>query len=133
MDETVPTAGDDYTLECKIARADTIFSATLNVHWLDSSNSTISSGSGYTISGDSSTTTTSFNTSLTIHTVRTSQAGLYHCVSNMTIPGVVDGHQVINSTSVRVTSESNTSSLDCLLAMCCVLMQFLQLLQSPFS
>ena len=103
----IPTAGDNYTLECNITRSPHLDTSTeLEVQWLDNSNNTITSGSSFTLRGDSTTTEPTLTSTLTINPVKTSHAGVYQCVARLTIPGIVQGHQVSASVQVRVKSES---------------------------
>ena len=123
-------AGQDYSVQCTIIRSGTLSSATLEATWLDNTNTIITSGTGYAISGSSSTTTTTLTSTLTIHTIRTSQAGIFTCEGNMTIPGIVDDHQVNASTPVRVTSECRVLVLSvCDVMIACISVQLPQLLQ----
>ena len=48
---------------------------------------------------------------LAISNIRTSQAGVYTCVVNMTIPGVVEDHQVRKTSTVNVISKHDTYTL----------------------
>ncbi len=102
---SMPTAGDIYMLECNISRVATLSSSTLlEVVWLDMNNDIITSGSpDYTITGDTSTTSTLIST-LTFTILRTSHGGTYSCSANMTIPNVVTDHQVTMTANVTVAS-----------------------------
>ena len=108
-DVGVPTAGDSYILECTISRVDTLSPSTLlEVVWLDPDNNTITSNTlDYTITGDTSTTSTILISRLTLTRLRTSHAGVYSCSANMTVPGVVTDHQVARTTDVIVTSNKS--------------------------
>ena len=108
--EGTPTAGaSNYFLLCNVARIETLDSDTiLEVIWLDASNNTISSADpDFIIRGSGPSTTANLTSTLTINTVRTSHAGIYTCLANMTIPGIVQDHQVSASTTVTVISESS--------------------------
>ena len=113
MDQDIPTAGDSsYTLRCTVTHRETLNPQTvLEVTWLDTDSNTISSDTDFTLSGESSTTATTLTSTLTISTVRTSHAGMYHCLANMTIPNTVVDHQVQASTPVRVRSESSPATM----------------------
>ena len=107
----VPTAGDMYTLECTISRGGTLDSSTiLEVMWLDMNNDIITAGNAdYTITGDSSTTSTTTISTITFNRVRTSHGGTYSCSVNMTIPDIVTDHQVTRTTDVTVASKLRRS------------------------
>ena len=102
----VPTAGDMYVLKCIISRVATLSSLTiLEGVWLDMNNDIITSGSAdYTITGDTSTTSTTFISTLTFTRLRTSHGGTYSCSANMTIPDIVTDHQVTRTADVTVAS-----------------------------
>ncbi len=77
----------------------------LKIFWLYHQNTLISHTSDITISGASNTTGSTILTFLSLSRVRTSQAGTYTCVVNMTIPGVVVDHQVARSVTLTVLCE----------------------------
>ena len=106
LEEGSVMAGAQYTLVCNVSRSANLpaFSH-LEVRWLDSDGSIITSGTAHTISGMSNTTATTLISTLTIPHLVTSQGGIYTCAANMTIPGVVTDHQIISSFPVRVASE----------------------------
>ena len=107
VEEGVVTAGDQYSLQCNISRVPTLSNSTLlEVMWLDPDNDIITAGTAYSITGPTSTNGTTLTSTLTFLRITTSQAGLYSCAANMTIPTIVTDHQVIRRTPVRVASES---------------------------
>ena len=87
-------------------RQDTLSSYTLpEIFWLDQGNNFIRTSSDLTITGLTSSVATNITSTLTISNIRNYQAGVYSCVVNMTIPGVVEDHQVIESTNIIVYSK----------------------------
>ena len=59
------------------------------------------------MSGPSYTTATNSTTTLMVSNIRTSQAGVYTCVVSMTIPVVVEDHQVRENSTVNVISKND--------------------------
>lgn len=101
---TIPFAGVQYTLLCTVTQAETLAPDTLiEIQWLDGANNSINSGPDFTISEDSMANI--LTSSLIITTLRTSHAGLYSCIVNVTIPGVMEGYQVTSYVEVVVKSE----------------------------
>ncbi len=100
-------AGDTSIISCNASRQSTLPpSTTMNLFWLSSRNEIISTTSDMILAGDiTSTTNLVITSSLTFTRVRTSQAGIYTCVVNMTIPGVVVDHQVSRSVTLNVQCE----------------------------
>ncbi len=100
-------AGDTSIISCNASRKSTLLpSTTMNLFWLSSRNEFISTTSDMILAGDiTSTTNLVITSSLTFTRVRTSQAGTYTCVVNMTIPGVVEDHQVARSVTLNVQCE----------------------------
>ncbi len=100
-------AGETSFLYCNASRQSTLSpSTTLEIFWLSSRNEIISTTSDVILAGDTtSTTNLVITSSLTFTRVRTSQAGTYTCVVNMTIPGVVVDHQVSRSVTLTVQCE----------------------------
>ena len=99
------TAGGEASLLCIAVRQDTLSSSTLlEIFWLDERNEVISSTSGL-LSGATSSNATNITSRLTVRNITTSQAGVYSCVVNMTIPGVVEDHQVIETSDIFVYSK----------------------------
>ena len=107
--EGTPTAGDVYSLVCDVSRADTLASSTiLEVMWWDNNGALISSGSGLSITGPTSTTDTTLTSTLTFTPLKTSQGGMYTCAVNMTIPegdSTVQDFQVTSTAQVSLRSE----------------------------
>ena len=90
-------------LFCNVIRANTSSSSTfLEIFWLDSNNDVISNASDLAVFGPTKSHDTNTTSRLTVSNIRTSQAGVYSCVVNMTIPGVVEDHQVRESSTVYV-------------------------------
>ena len=105
LEEVRVTAGGEASLLCNAVRQDTLSSSTLlEIFWLYERIEVIKSTSGR-ISGPNSSIATNITSRLTVPDVRTSQAGVYSCVVNMTIPGVVEDHQVIESSDISVYSK----------------------------
>lgn len=104
----MPTAGNNYSLECNITRRDTLSPLTLlEAIWLDPEGNLISTGndSNLVITG-SSTTEAVIISLLTFRPLRTSHAGEYTCLGNMTIPDSrVTDLQMNETTSVIIASE----------------------------
>ena len=100
-------AGDTSIISCNASRQSTLSpSTTMEIFWLSSRNEIISTTSDMILAGDiTSTTNLVITSSLTFTRVRTSQAGTYTCVVNMTIPGVVVDHQVSRSVTLNVQCE----------------------------
>ena len=100
-------AGDDISTSCYATRRTTLLSTTrLEVTWLDNDNNvTITSSNGFSIVCQNRSMNHNITSRLTVYNIRTSQAGVYTCVVNMTIPGVVEDHQVRESANIYVTSE----------------------------
>ncbi len=100
-------AGETSILFCNASRQSTLSpSTTMEILWLRGSNEIISTTSNIIIAGyQTSTTDLVLTSSLTFTRVRTSQAGTYTCVVNMTIPGVVVDHQVSRSVTLTVQCE----------------------------
>ncbi len=100
-------AGETSFLFCNASRQSTLSpSTTMEIFWLSSRNEIISTTSDVILAGDiTSTTNLVITSSLTFTRVRTSQAGTYTCVVNMTIPGVVVDHQVSRSVTLNVQCE----------------------------
>ena len=99
------------TLQCYVTRKSTLSSHTLlETVWLDNNNF-LSNNSNVVMSAPI-TSTTSFHstTTLTVSNMRTSQAGVYTCVVNMTIPGVVEDHQVKETSTVNIISKNDYNS-----------------------
>ena len=106
LEEGVPTAGDNYTLQCNVSRQATLDPSTvLEVMWFNSTNDTVISGNGVTLTGSSRTMDTTLTSTLTFTHLRTSQGGVYRCAVSMTIPGIMDNHVVSRSAQVSVTSK----------------------------
>ncbi len=97
-------AGDTSIISCNASRQSTLSPfTTMEIFWLSSRNEIISTTSDMILAGDTtSTTNLVITSSLTFTRVRTSQAGTYTCVVNMTIPGVVVDHQVSKSVTLTV-------------------------------
>ncbi len=100
-------AGETSILFCNASRQSTLSpSTTMEILWLRGSNEIISTTSDIIIAGyQTNTTDLVITSSLTFTRVRTSQAGTYTCVVNMTIPGVVVDHQVSRSVTLNVQCE----------------------------
>ncbi len=100
-------AGETSFLFCNSSRQSTLSpSTTMEIFWLSSRNEILSTTSDVILAGDiTSTTDLVITSSLTFTRVRTSQAGTYTCVVNMTIPGVVVDHQVARSVTLNVQCE----------------------------
>ncbi len=100
-------AGETSILFCNASRQITLSpSTTMEIFWLRGSNEIISTTSDIIIAGyQTSTTNLVITSSLTFTRVRTSQAGTYTCVVNMTIPRVVVDHQVARSVTLNVQRE----------------------------
>ena len=99
------TAGGEASLLCNAVRQDTLSSSTLlEIHRLDESNKVIKSTSGL-ISGLTSSNAINTTSSLTISYNRISQAGVYACVVNMTLQGVVEDHQAMETSDIFVYSK----------------------------
>ncbi len=100
-------AGETSFLFCNASRQSTLSpSTTMEIFWLSSRNEIISTTSDMILAGDiTSTTNLVITSSLTFTRVRTSQAGTYTCVVNMTIPGVVVDHQFSKSVTLDVQCE----------------------------
>lgn len=96
-----------YTLTCNASRNPAFSNmTTLDVIWLDPTNNPISPSNGYfVISGDGATTCSNLSSTLTFNYVRTSQAGPYTCVVNMTVPGLVRNYSVGSTLNITVRSE----------------------------
>ena len=104
--DEVPTAGNRYSLQCNISRAETLDSSILlEVVWLDSNNNIITSNPNISISEDTHSTGTMLSSILMFPRIRTSQGGRYSCTVNMTIPGIVDDHRVVMTVDVSVISK----------------------------
>ena len=98
-------AGDSLILLCNASRQSTLpNSTTLEIFWLSSSNEILSTTSDIIIVGDT-TTDLVIKSSLNFTQVKTSQAGTYTCVVNMTIPEVVVNHQVTETINLYVQSK----------------------------
>ncbi len=100
-------AGETSILFCNASRQSTLSpSTTMEIFWLRDRDEIISTTSDMILAGDiTSTTNLVITSSLTFTRVRTSQAGTYTCVVNMTIPGVVVDHQVARSVTLTVQCE----------------------------
>lgn len=106
LEESVGKAGDRYRLQCNVRRTLIAPNNTLlEVMWLDHDGYVINSGINYSVSGMSNTTTPNLSSTLAFSRLTTSQAGLYSCVANVTIPGIVMDQQLISTFTVRVASE----------------------------
>ena len=106
-----PTGGVEggARLFCTAVRQATLLKSTLlEIFWLKDNSDVISNTSDLAISGPTSTTATSITSTLAVSVVRASQAGVYTCVVNMTIPGVVEDHQVRETSMVYVISKCDT-------------------------
>ena len=102
----VPIVGSNHTVQCIARRRDTLsLSTLLEIIWLDNNNLFITSTSNTVITGVASSTDTNITSTLKFSRLRTSQAGNYACVVNMTIPDVVEDHQVMKTTDVYVRSK----------------------------
>jgi len=103
----VPTAGDDYSLDCNINRAAIVSSSTvLEVIWVHPNGTVIHPDNpALNISSPITTTMETLTSRLTFLRLRTSQVGMYTCVVKMTIPGVVEDHQVPGNFIVKVASK----------------------------
>ena len=100
------TAGTEYSLHCNVNREGTLSSTTyLEIIWLDHNNEVIPPNSDTVINGVTNSTDTNITSTLTFPYIRTSQAGRYTCAINMTIPDVVEDHQVRRPTDVYVQSK----------------------------
>ncbi len=99
--------GETSILFCNASRQSTLSpSTTIEIFWFRDSNEIISTTSDIIIAGyQTSTINLVITRSLTFTRVRTSQAGTYTCVVNMTIPGVVVDHQVSRSVTLNVQCE----------------------------
>ena len=94
------------SLPCSVTRKNTLPSETyIETVWLDYNNNIISNNSILGITGLINTTATTITSTLAVASVRTSQAGVYTCVVNMTIPGIVEDHQVQKSSTINVISK----------------------------
>ena len=94
------------SLPCRVIRKNTLPSETyIETVWLDYNNNIISNNSILGITGLINTTATTITSTLAVANVRTSQAGVYTCVVNMTIPGIVEDHQVQKSSTINVISK----------------------------
>ena len=100
------------TLQCYVTRKSTLSSHTLlETVWLDNNNNFLDNTSIIVMSAPiTSTTATQSTTTLAVSNMRTSQAGVYTCVVNMTIPGVVEDHQVRETSTVKVISKHDYNS-----------------------
>ena len=110
--EVYVTADEMVTLQCYVTRKSTLSSHTLlETVWLDNYNNFLDNTSNVVMSAPiTSTTATQSTTTLTVSNMRTSQAGVYTCVVNMTIPGVVEDHQVRKTSTVKVISKHDYNS-----------------------
>ena len=97
MKEYIVPAGGMAHIFCNVERHVDLSSSTrLEIYWLSPNKR----ASGHGISFSSSVTF-----SLLPSNITTSQAGVYTCVVNMTIPGVVEDHQVRENSTVYITSK----------------------------
>ena len=100
----VPIAGSNHTVQCIASRRDALPSSTiLEIIWLDNNNELITPNSDTT--GVTSSTHINITSTLTFPNIRTSQAGKYTCAVNMTIPDVIEDHQVMKTADVYVKSK----------------------------
>ena len=86
----------------------------LELLWLDSTNTTVTSGNGVTLAGSSSTMDTTLTSTLTFTRLRTSQGGVYRCAVNMTIPDIVDNFVISSSAQVSVIGKCKVHIILCL-------------------
>ena len=106
--EVYMTADEMVTLQCNVTRKTTLSSHTLlETVWLDNNNNFLKNTSNVVMSGPSYTTATNSTTTLMVSKIRTTQAGVYTCVVNMNIPGVVEDHQVRENSTVNVISKND--------------------------
>ena len=107
--EVYVTANEMFTLQCNVTRKTTLSSHTLlETVWLDNNNNFLNNTSNVVMSVPiTRTTATHSTTTLMVSNIRTSQAGVYTCVVNMTIPGVVEDHQVRENSTVNVISKND--------------------------
>ena len=106
-----PTGGREggARLFCTAVRQATLLESTLlEIFWMENNNDVVRNTSDLAILGPTSTTATSITSTLAVSVVRASQAGVYTCVVNMTIPGVVEDHQVRKTSMVYVISKCDT-------------------------
>ena len=102
------TADQMASLPCSVTRKNTLPSETyIETVWLDYNNNIISNNSILGITGPINTTATNITSRLAVSNIRTSQAGIYTCVANMTIPGVVEDHQVGKTSVINIISKRN--------------------------
>ena len=100
------SAGDKISVSCYATRQTTLLPTTLlEITLLDYNNNPMTSEEGFTFTGQQSTMNHNITSRLLVSSIRTSQAGVYTCVANMTIPGVVEDHQVRESVNIYVTSK----------------------------
>ena len=93
-------------MTCCTTRQTTLLSRTLlEITWLDNNNNPVTSADGFTFTGQQSSMNHNITSTLLVSSIRTSQAGVYTCVVNMTIPGVVEDHQARESVNIYVTSK----------------------------
>ena len=100
------------SLPCSVTRKNTLPSETyIETVWLDYNNNIISNNSILGITGLINTTATNITSRLAVSNIRTSQAGIYTCVANMTIPGVVEDHQVGKTSVINIISKRNVYNI----------------------
>ena len=99
-------AGDTLSLTCAATKNFFPFITTLDMEWFDPIGTRITGGGGILITGGTSTTNFTLNSTLIFFSISTSQAGLYTCRVNLTIPesGLIL-HSVNRVSHVRVRSE----------------------------
>ena len=107
LTETNILAGDDIIMSCYATRQTTLLSMILlEVNWLDKGNNIITPSDGFRVVYQNGSMNHNITSRLTVYNIRTSQAGVYSCVVNITIPGVLEDHQVRESVNIYVTSKT---------------------------
>ena len=103
---TMISAGDNISVSCYAKRQTTLFPTTLlEITWLDNNNNPMTSADGFTFTGQQSSMNHNITSRLIVSSIKTSQAGVYTCVVNMTISGVVEDHQVREPVNIYVISK----------------------------
>ena len=99
-------ADNNIIMSCYGTRQTTLLSSTLmEVTWLDNNNNKITLSDNFNVTGQDRSMKHNITSRLTVSNMRTSQAGVYTCVVNMTIPGVVENNLVRKSVTIYVTSK----------------------------